>query len=234
MLTKFVAAAALGVALIAAPALAQNNKMSAPSANKMSPPSTASTTGAQSASSAGLWQGSKLIGLNVYDPQNQKIGSIVQLMVDKEGKIQSVVIGVGGFLGMGERDVAVKFADLKWIDTPVPSNSSSSSSTAPRPATTTGSAGTASRGPATYPDQAGLLLFRFTVWLARRAPERGDPMPLSRCGWMRRSPQKRYASVLKSEKRISRVACERADRRASPAIRFDSMVPEQRQQNDDR
>ncbi len=155
MLAKFLAAAALGSALIAAPALAQNNKMNAPSAK--SPPSTAtSAPGAQTASSTGLWQGSKLIGLNVYDPQNQKIGSIVQLMVDKDGKIQSVVIGVGGFLGMGERDVAVKFADLKWSNEPVPSSSSSSSSTAPRPATTTGSAGSASASPKTYPDHAVL------------------------------------------------------------------------------
>ena len=151
MLSKFLAAAALGSALIAAPALAQT--------------STSSSTSEQSASAAGLWQGSKLIGLNVYDSQNQKIGSIVQLMVDKNGSVQSVVIGVGGFLGMGERDVAVKFADLKWSNEPVPSSSSSSSATPPastRPAgmrsdSTTGAGATASpKGPTTYPDHAVL------------------------------------------------------------------------------
>ena len=162
MLSKLFAAAALGSALIAAPALAQT---------KTSPPSPAPSTSAassatseQSASAAGLWQGSKLIGLSVYDPQNQKIGSIVQLMVDKDGAIKSVVIGVGGFLGMGERDVAVKFADLKWSNEPVPSTSSSSSAppASNRPAgmrnnSTTGSAATASsKGPTTYPDHAVL------------------------------------------------------------------------------
>jgi hypothetical protein len=72
-------------------------------------------------------------------------------MVDKNGGISSVVIGVGGFLGMGERDVAVKFSELKWSDQPV---SSSSSNTA-RPATTgAGTAGSANSGPKTYPDHA--------------------------------------------------------------------------------
>src|SRR5580704_5276114 len=117
MLSKFLAAAVLGSALIAAPALAQT--------------STSSATGAQSASAADLWQGSKIIGLNVYNPQNEKIGSIVQLMVDKNGSIQSVVIGVGGFLGMGERDVAVKFSELKWSNEPVPTSTASSSSSSP-------------------------------------------------------------------------------------------------------
>jgi hypothetical protein len=68
------------------------------------------------------------------------------------------VIGVGGFLGMGERDVAVKFSELKWSNEPVPS-STSSSATPPstHPQSTTGAAPTASSsGPVTYPDHAVL------------------------------------------------------------------------------
>jgi len=139
MLSKFLAAAVLGSALIVAPALAQAPKSAA--------------TGAQSASAAGLWQGSKLIGLNVYNEQNEKIGSIVQLMVNKQGTIDSVVIGVGGFLGMGERDVAVKFSDLKWSNEPVRSTSSSNTM---RPATTGAGTTAARSGPTTYPDHAVL------------------------------------------------------------------------------
>lgn len=162
MLSKFFAAAALGSALIAAPALAQTSTNSPGPATSTSSASSATTT--QNASAAGLWQGSKLIGLGVYDAQNQKIGSIVQLMVDKDGAIKSVVIGVGGFLGMGERDVAVKFSELKWSNEPVPSSSSSSSATpSNRPAgtrstnSTTGAGATASpKGPTTYPDHAVL------------------------------------------------------------------------------
>jgi sporulation protein YlmC with PRC-barrel domain len=44
---------------------------------------------------------------NVYDPTDKKIGEISDAIVDKEGKIVAFVIGVGGFLGMGEKDVAV-------------------------------------------------------------------------------------------------------------------------------
>jgi hypothetical protein len=157
MLSKFLAAAALGSALIAAPALAQTSTTTSTTA-------ASSATSEQSASAAGLWQASKLIGLNVYDAQNQKIGSIVQLMVDKNGTIQSVVIGVGGFLGMGERDVAVKFSELKWSNEPVSSTSSSSSAppasqrpASSRPNSTTGAAATGSpKGPVTYPDHAVL------------------------------------------------------------------------------
>jgi sporulation protein YlmC with PRC-barrel domain len=146
MLTKFVAAAVLGSALIVAPAMAQNNKMSD---TKSSAPA------GQSASAAGLWQGSKLVNMNVYNDQNEKIGTIKDLMLDKSGKgnIESVVIGVGGFLGMGERDVAVKWGEIKWSDEPVKTATSSGTST--RPGTTGAGAGPgSSSGPKTYPDHA--------------------------------------------------------------------------------
>jgi hypothetical protein len=39
-----------------------------------------------------------------------------EVMIDASGRVKSVVIGVGGFLGMGERNVAVPFEDLKFID----------------------------------------------------------------------------------------------------------------------
>jgi len=147
MLSKFLAAAALGSALIVAPAMAQNSKMNEPKS------STASTSTNQTATAAGLWQGSKVIGLSVYNDQNEKIGSIKDLMLDKSGKIESAVIGVGGFLGMGERDVAVKFSELKWSDEPV--KSSNASSTTTRPSTTgAGSSASTSSGPKTYPDHA--------------------------------------------------------------------------------
>ena len=46
---------------------------------------------------------------NVYDPQNNKIGEIMDVLMDKEGKANALIIGVGGFLGAGEKDVAVPF-----------------------------------------------------------------------------------------------------------------------------
>ena len=46
---------------------------------------------------------------NVYDPNDTKIGEVMDVLVDKSGKIHSLVIGVGGFLGAGEKDVLVAF-----------------------------------------------------------------------------------------------------------------------------
>ena len=46
---------------------------------------------------------------SVYDPKDNKIGEIMDVLVDKAGKVESLIIGVGGFLGAGEKDVAVPF-----------------------------------------------------------------------------------------------------------------------------
>ena len=50
---------------------------------------------------------------NVYTPQNDKIGDIKDVLVNKGGKIDGLVIAVGGFLGAGEKDVIVPFSDVK-------------------------------------------------------------------------------------------------------------------------
>jgi sporulation protein YlmC with PRC-barrel domain len=46
---------------------------------------------------------------NVYDPSDMKIGEISDVLLNKEGKVNAFMIGVGGFLGVGEKDVAVPF-----------------------------------------------------------------------------------------------------------------------------
>ena len=91
--------------------------------------STAAFAQTQTASDKGQWQASKLIHMNVYNDQNEKIGDIKELMLDKNGKVNTVAIGVGGFLGMGERDVAVKFDQLKWSNEPPKSTSSGAGTT---------------------------------------------------------------------------------------------------------
>ncbi len=50
---------------------------------------------------------------NVYDPHNTKIGEIMDVLVSRDGKVNSVIVGVGGFLGAGEKDVAVDFSAIK-------------------------------------------------------------------------------------------------------------------------
>src|SRR5215472_16635198 len=46
---------------------------------------------------------------NVYDPKDQKIGQIMDVLVNPSGQIDAAIVGVGGFLGAGEKDVAVSF-----------------------------------------------------------------------------------------------------------------------------
>jgi sporulation protein YlmC with PRC-barrel domain len=46
---------------------------------------------------------------NVYDPNDSKIGEIMDVLVDRSGKATALIVGVGGFLGAGEKDVAVPF-----------------------------------------------------------------------------------------------------------------------------
>ena len=50
---------------------------------------------------------------NVYDPSDNKIGEIDDVLVDKQGSVTALMIGVGGFLGMGEKDVAVSFSAIR-------------------------------------------------------------------------------------------------------------------------
>jgi hypothetical protein len=47
---------------------------------------------------------------NVYDPSDAKIGEITDVLVGKDGKVEAFIVSVGGFLGVGEKDVAVPFS----------------------------------------------------------------------------------------------------------------------------
>jgi sporulation protein YlmC with PRC-barrel domain len=49
---------------------------------------------------------------NVYDPSDAKIGEITDVLVGKDGKVVAFIISVGGFLGIGEKDVAVPFTAI--------------------------------------------------------------------------------------------------------------------------
>lgn len=64
-------------------------------------------------SKIGRWKASKLLGIKIYNDNNENIGSISELILDDSGKIESVVVSFGGFLGVGKRDVAVPFSEIK-------------------------------------------------------------------------------------------------------------------------
>ena len=55
------------------------------------------------------WLASDLIGMKVSGNGDESIGSISDLLVDKEGNIVAAVVGVGGFLGIGQKNVAISF-----------------------------------------------------------------------------------------------------------------------------
>jgi sporulation protein YlmC with PRC-barrel domain len=50
---------------------------------------------------------------NVYDPSDQKIGEIKDVLITPDGKIGALIVEVGGFIGAGAKDVAVPFSDIK-------------------------------------------------------------------------------------------------------------------------
>jgi sporulation protein YlmC with PRC-barrel domain len=56
---------------------------------------------------------SKVIGSSVYDHNNQKIGSVQDIILGQGGRVDSVIVDVGSYLGMGGKNVAVKLADIK-------------------------------------------------------------------------------------------------------------------------
>lgn len=126
MMKHTLTAAALAVVL-AAPAFAQSTTpSSAPSPAATSSSTTSSpSTSAPSASGtfidkqqASDWRGSKVIGTTVYGPDNASIGEVNDVLIGSDGKIKAAVIGVGGFLGVGEKYVAVPFEQLNITSKP--------------------------------------------------------------------------------------------------------------------
>ncbi|HVZ54644.1 MAG TPA: PRC-barrel domain-containing protein [Pseudolabrys sp.] len=110
--------AALAGAL-AVPAMAQQQPMSGSSTSTPST-SAAPMTNSTSTQQPGFvqqqdqseWRSSKLVGTSVYGPDNSSIGEINDLILADNGQIKAAVVGVGGFLGVGQKDVAVPFQAL--------------------------------------------------------------------------------------------------------------------------
>ena len=142
---KLLAAALLSAAVFSAPAYAQTPQTAQP-ADRAAPAAT--TAGShEKMMLKGNWRASKLMGLDVYNEANEKLGDINELILDKNGKVSAVVIGVGGFLGMGEHDIAVSMDKLKFIEEPVRTSSTAPATTTRETTTketTTGAATTTS------------------------------------------------------------------------------------------
>jgi sporulation protein YlmC with PRC-barrel domain len=110
MFAKSVIAGLAGVGLLATAALAQTPAATSDGANA-APMSNSSLQGD--------WRTSKVVGLSVYNDNNESIGSINDLLTDKSGSIKAVVLGVGGFLGVGAHLVAVPYDKIKFVNEPI-------------------------------------------------------------------------------------------------------------------
>jgi len=187
MLKEHLAACLVATALAATPVLAQTS------------PTPSSPGQFITQQSPGQWRASKLVGVDVYGTDNAKVGDIREVLVDRGGTAEAVVIGVGGFLGIGEKDVAVPFKALEWVTEPT----TTATSTLPSPAapegvlpvptapgTTTGTPGgiaerdsaavAVSRG---YPDRAVLRVTKADLQNApafRYATGATTPIPATR------------------------------------------------------
>jgi sporulation protein YlmC with PRC-barrel domain len=145
MLKKHMAACLVVTAFAAAPALAQTSSPSAPTDRPAASGSGTTTTGSpamqpgasgsssagqsstsmgQSSATSGQFMtkmetnqimASDLIGTRVVSANNESIGDINDVIVDRNGQVMAAVVGVGGFLGIGEKDVAVPFKSLEFI-----------------------------------------------------------------------------------------------------------------------
>lgn len=158
------AAAALLSTAAFAQAPAPASKDTPPTGQSASTPRAETPATPAQTQSSNEWRGSKVIGLYVYNDANERLGSINDLLMDSSGKVSKAVIGVGGFLGIGESDVAVDFDQLKFVNEPMRTTSSAPATgtgTSDRPATTgtTGTTGsTTASKPTINPDHAKLSM----------------------------------------------------------------------------
>lgn len=166
MLKRQIALTTVGGMLLAATAIAQTSAPS-PSSPSASPPA-ASTESAkppeQNLAAPGKWRASKLMGVDIYGADDKKVGDVTEVVLDKSGKIETVTVGVGGFLGIGSKDVAIPYDQITWSEEPMvqpapapaPSGTSGGTSGASPPPP----AAAAPKGPTMYPDHGKISMTR--------------------------------------------------------------------------
>jgi hypothetical protein len=111
MKTLFTAASL--IALLALPAVAQDG--ATPPATNPAVESTAPVpAGEKAALGSGEISAKALLNESVRNASNESVGDINDVLIASDGKIAAVIVGVGGFLGMGEKDVALPFDQLMF------------------------------------------------------------------------------------------------------------------------
>jgi sporulation protein YlmC with PRC-barrel domain len=131
MQSKYLLLCAAPMIVAVSPALAQPAPATAP----VTPAERTQTTTTAPVAATPGWRASKLVGVNVYNNDNEKIGDISEILLDTSGKVSGVIIGVGGFLGLGQHDVLVQMNQLKFVNEP--RSATTTTTTAPASPTTT-------------------------------------------------------------------------------------------------
>jgi hypothetical protein len=127
MLKKLMMTTAVsGLMVTGAIAQVTNSPMTNPS---VTPPPIAASPGANSPQTAPMptaakfvvmqgaeqWVFSKFKGTDVLGPDNAHIGDVSDLLFDKNGRVAGVIVGVGGFLGIGEKYVAIDLSAFQVV-----------------------------------------------------------------------------------------------------------------------
>ncbi len=146
---QFGLACLVGASLLAVPAMAQQNTGSM-SGNSNNTSMTNSSSNFITRQSDSEWRASKLVGVDVYSSDNQKVGTVNDILLKSDGTAGALVIGSGGVLGACQKYVAVPFDSVKWSTQgrtiAAGGNSMAGSSTSGGQATTAAAQG--------YPDRA--------------------------------------------------------------------------------
>ena len=90
-----------------------NNNTANPENSSTTPVAIGNTLHFQTVQGQGEWLVGNLWHKSVHNTSGQKIGDLNDIVFDKDGKIAALVVGVGGFLGLGEKNVAVDWDQVK-------------------------------------------------------------------------------------------------------------------------
>jgi len=128
MLKKLMISAALGALMVSGAAAQMSPPANPPAkADAAAPTSDAKFVASQSADQ---WVFSKFKGTDVLGPDNAQVGDVNDLLFDKNGKIIAMIVGVGGFLGIGEKSVAIDMSAFQVVPASTGSSTAAGGATA--------------------------------------------------------------------------------------------------------
>ena len=114
MIKTLLISAAIG-GLMMTGALAQATNQETKGATGDAPKAAGNAPKFVASQSADQWVFSKFKGTDVIGPNNENIGGVTDVLFDKSGKIMGVIVGVGGFLGIGQKNVAMDMSAFQVV-----------------------------------------------------------------------------------------------------------------------